>query len=276
MINLDKGSKISLDKDLGGIRKLRLGVGWLPQGYVLERLRETKLNQETAATQSNRKKGFMDKLGDFFKGDARAGDVLNAATDSVRDTFNYLAGDEFGSSMSAGQIEDTLKKFKDVDVDTSISFLSKGRIIQTVSFAQNRAFNGAVIHHGDNTTGQPGKGQSMEDDKEQIDIDFDLLDKFAPEIDEAIMYLNVFNGHSKGQHFGNFGGSFARLSDQNSNELAFFNLTEKYDHKEGVFLLRVYKYNNDWRIETLAIPVAYAPHFRDMEEYYRKNGLVAI
>lgn len=266
MINLDKGSRISVSKDLG-ITTLRLGVGWLPQGYVMERFREKKQDdKQIASAPVQEKKGLMNKIGDFFKGDARAGDVLNAGVDSVKGVFNDVTG-------TPSNVREVMQRFAAVDVDTSIAFFSKGNLIDTVSFSHKNAFNGAVIHHGDNTTGEPEWGKSMEDDKEQVDIDFIKLAKNAPDVDEAIMFLNVFGGHSKHQHFGNFGGSFARLSNQSDDELAFFNLTDKYDKQEGIFLLRVYKYNDDWRVETLGLPVEYAPHWRDMIEYFKKNGL---
>jgi stress response protein SCP2 len=258
MINLDKGSKISLDKDLGGIRKLRLGVGWFPKGYIAKRFRETK--SESVNVLKEQKKGFMNKLGDFFKGDARVGDVVNAGVDSVKDIFDD------------SNWEQAFDNIENVDVDTSVMVLTKGRVIEVASFANCKRdlLGGALYHHGDNTT---GKSDDMEGDKEQVDVDFDLLEKYAPEADELIMFVNVYNAKISGQHFGAFGGGFARLSNQCSKELAFFNLNEKYDKQEGIYLLRVYKYNSDWRIETLGIPVRYASHFRDMVEDYKKNGL---
>jgi stress response protein SCP2 len=271
MINLDKGAKISLAKDLGGLTTLRLGVGWFPKGYIPRRFREQKQvvssNQMGTVTKPTEKKGFFNKLGDMLKGDARLGDVVNAGVDSIKDTVNML-GDNFDESI----YKDAFEALEDVDVDTTVIVLKKGQIIETASFANCKRdlCGGGIYHHGDNTT---GKGKDMEGDKEQIDINFEKLERYDAGIDELIMFVNVFNASSKGQHFGAFGGGFARLSNQNSEELAFFNLNEKNDKMEGIYLLRVYKYNSDWRIETLGIPVRKASHFRDMVEDYRRNGL---
>lgn len=260
MINLDKGAKISLDKDLGGIRALRLGVGWFPKGYVPRRFREAKPGQASAPVEN---KGFLGKVGGWLRGEERAGDILNAATDSVRRGINNL-DDSFA--------RDAMSFTEDVDVDTTVIVLSHGRLIETASFSNSKRelLGGGLYHHGDNTT---GKAKDMEADKEQVDVNFDKLERYDSSIDEVIMFVNVFNASSKRQHFGAFGGGFARLSDQNNNELAFFNLNDKYDKQEGIHLLRVYKYNSDWRVEALGIPVRHASHFRDMVADYKRNGL---
>lgn len=261
MINLDKGAKISLDKDLGGIRALRLGVGWFPRGYVPRRFRETKGSESVQAPQTE-SKGFLGSVGGWLRGEKRAGDILNSATDSVKDLF----------SMDDSSWREKFDALEDVDVDTTVIVLRAGEIIETASFSncKRELCGGGIYHHGDNTT---GKGKDMEGDKEQIDVNFDKLERYDPRIDELIMFVNVYNGESKGQHFGNFGGGFARLSDQNNNELAFFNLNDKNDKMQGIYLLRAYKYNSDWRVETLGIPVKKASHFRDMVNDYKRNGL---
>jgi len=267
MINLDKGAKISLDKDLGGIRALRLGVGWFPKGYIPRRFREEKPGQTPVAAPQAENKGFLGKVGGWLRGEARAGDVLNAGVDSIRGTVNMLS-----DNLDDSSVRDAFESIQSVDVDTSIMALSNGRVVETVSFAncKREMLGGGIYHHGDNTT---GKAKDMEGDKEQIDVNFDKLTRYDASIDELIMFVNVYNADSTGQHFGAFGGGFARLSDQSNNELAFFNLNEKNDKMQGIYLLRAYKYNSDWRIETLGIPVKKASHFRDMVENFKRNGL---
>jgi len=262
VINLDKGQKISLDKDLGGIRKIILGVGWFPQGYTPRRFRKESASTQTSNTSQKKPGGFFNTVGDMFKGNARIGDVVNSAIDSGKGVINTIS-DNLDTSISS----DALSALKDVDVDTSIMFISKGNVVETASFSNSKKWllNNSVFHFGDNTT---GKAEDMEGDKEQISIDFDKLPK---EIDELIMFVNVYNAASKGQHFGNFGGGFARLSDQNKNELAFFNLNEKNDKQEGIYLLRMYTYNGEWKLEALGRPVRRASRYNDMVKDYKNQ-----
>lgn len=274
MINLDKGQKISLDKEYGGIlRRIRLGVGWYPAGYIPMRFR--KDTNETAATKETSKPGFFGIVGNLISGKGRIGDVVNSAVDSgkglVNKAVDYIDGDyEINRNLS-----NYVEKLEDIDVDLSVAFYSKGNLIAKVFWHHDyqSAFSGAVRHSGDNRTGKPKCQADMEKDKEYITID---LKKLPAEVDEFVQFVQIYDAHIKGQDFGMVGGGFARLSNEDEivdgvpKEMAFFNLTDDYKDKgiQGLYLTRFYRYRDDWRMETLATSVKYAPYVDDMLKQY--------
>lgn len=274
MINLDKGQKISLDKEYGGLRRIRLGVGWYPAGYVPMRFRkdESKSNTETVS----KPQGFFGTVGNFITGEGRVGDVVNSAVDSGKNLVNKAVDYIDGDYEINRNLLNYVDKLEDIDVDLSVAFYSKGRLVAKVFWHQDyqSAFSGAVKHSGDNRTGKPKCQADMEKDKEYIIID---LKKLPAEVDEFVQFVQIYDANIKGQDFGMVGGGFARLSNEDEivdgipKEMAFFNLTDDYKDKgiQGLYLTRFYRYRDDWRMETLATPVKYAPYVDDMLKQYK-------
>src|SRR3546814_17019466 len=74
-------------------------------------------------------------------------------------------------------------------------------------FYNNKDVGGAVIHQGDNRTGE-GDG-----DDEQVKI---ILSKIPAEIDKVAIAVTIHQGEQRGQSFGQVSNAFIRSFDNNT------------------------------------------------------------
>ena len=99
------------------------------------------------------------------------------------------------------------------DLDASIILLDKlGNLVDMVFYGKKRSDDGAIIHSGDNLTGE-GEG-----DDETIRI---FLNKVNPNIDSIWPVINVYTA---GQQFDDVKGAYCRLMDnqcENSVDITF-------------------------------------------------------
>jgi stress response protein SCP2 len=104
---------------------------------------------------------------------------------------------------------------RNIDLDASvIAFDTSGRKLEIVWFMHLREFHGAIVHSGDNLTGQ-GEG-----DDEQITVD---LAGLPPQVTSLVFTINSF----KGQKFTEISRAFCRLVDETSGqELVRFELSD--------------------------------------------------
>ena len=106
-----------------------------------------------------------------------------------------------------------------------------------------RSPNDAVIHTGDNLTGD-GDG-----DDEQVMVDLSKIDNNASEI---IVVVTIHDAASRNQNFGQVRNSFVRIFDTNSNvELLNYELEEDFSIETAVEFGRIYKRNNEWKFEAV-------------------------
>ena len=106
-----------------------------------------------------------------------------------------------------------------------------------------RSPNDAVIHTGDNLTGD-GDG-----DDEQVMVDLSKIDDNASEI---IVVVTIHDAASRNQNFGQVRNSFVRIFDTNSNvELLNYELEEDFSIETAVEFGRIYKRNNEWKFEAV-------------------------
>lgn len=106
-----------------------------------------------------------------------------------------------------------------------------------------RSPNDAVIHTGDNLTGD-GDG-----DDEQVMVDLSKIDNNASEI---IVVVTIHDAASRNQNFGQVRNSFVRIVDTASNaELLNYELEEDFSIETAVEFGRIYKRNNEWKFEAV-------------------------
>ena len=106
-----------------------------------------------------------------------------------------------------------------------------------------RSPNDAVIHTGDNLTGD-GDG-----DDEQVMVDLSKIDDNASEI---IVVVTIHDAASRNQNFGQVRNSFVRIVDSASNaELLNYELEEDFSIETAVEFGRIYKRNNEWKFEAV-------------------------
>lgn len=135
---------------------------------------------------------------------------------------------------------------KPFDCDASIIALSDKKLQSQkdiVYFGNLSHHSGAIVHLGDNLTGQ-GQG-----DDEQIIVDFS---KLPDNIDSLITVVNIYKSIERKQHFGNIKNAFIRIIDPTSNnELCRYNLTEDYSNLTALIFGELYKKDNEWKFNAI-------------------------
>ena len=129
-----------------------------------------------------------------------------------------------------------------IDCDSSVFLCQNGRLCSTqdiVAYYNLRHFSGAVVHQGDNLTGD-GDG-----DDEQIVID---LTAMPPQYDRIVIVVNIYMSRIKMQHFGKIKNCYMRLCDMNGKELCRFALSDSkdYDKKTAMIFGELLKQNDSW------------------------------
>lgn len=127
-----------------------------------------------------------------------------------------------------------------IDLDASCILLDHtGKKIDTIWFAHLKSQCGAVIHSGDNLTGE-GEG-----DDEIIRVN---LNHLPPEVEYLAFTVNSF----RGQTFNEVENAFCRVLDQSGKELVHYQLTEKGSHT-GIIIASLHRNNGNWDFTALGI-----------------------
>lgn len=141
-----------------------------------------------------------------------------------------------------------LFKGDDFDLDASVLCLNeKGKLkskSEVIYFGNLNHRSGAIIHLGDNLTGE-GQG-----DDEQIIVD---LPRIPDDITKLVFVVNIYNCKQRKQSFGMVKNAFVRLVDlANNKEIARYTLLgEEYEGKTGMILAEVYREDGEWKMEAV-------------------------
>lgn len=120
-----------------------------------------------------------------------------------------------------------------IDLDASCILLDKsGNVLDTIWFGELKSRCGAVVHSGDNLTGE-GEG-----DDEVIRVD---LAKLSANVEYLAFTVNSF----RGQNFNEVENARCRVLDQNNQELARYELTEQGSHT-GIVIASLSRHNGEW------------------------------
>lgn len=134
------------------------------------------------------------------------------------------------------------------DVDASVFLVgANGKISNDnhfVYYNNLKSPHGAVIHEGDNLTGD-GDG-----DDEKIQID---LSKISADVHEISFVVTIHHADTKRQNFGQIRNSFIRIVDQTNTELVKYELDEDFSIETAVEFGRIYKRNDEWKFEAVGI-----------------------
>jgi tellurium resistance protein TerD len=105
---------------------------------------------------------------------------------------------------------------------------------------------GAVVHHGDTLT---GAGNAADDPDESISID---LTKVDPACQAILFVVDIYNGPSKGQKFGQVVSSFIRIKDAaTGNVLARYDLTEDASTETCMIFGEMYRNDGGWKFKSI-------------------------
>ena len=134
------------------------------------------------------------------------------------------------------------------DLDASVFLVgANGKIPNDnhfVYYNNLKSPDGAVIHTGDNLTGD-GDG-----DDEKIQID---LSNISPDVNEISFVVTIHHADTRRQNFGQVRNSFIRIIDQTNVELVKYELDEDFSIETAVEFGRIYKRNDEWKFEAVGI-----------------------
>lgn len=128
-------------------------------------------------------------------------------------------------------------------------------------YKQLNVANGAVIHQGDNLTGE-GDG-----DDEQIMI---TLSKVPGDVNKIAVVVTIHDADVRKQSFGQVSGAFVRLvNNKTGNEITRFDLTEDMSTETAMILGEVYRNGADWKFR--AVGQGYSGGLRTLALQYGVN-----
>lgn len=141
----------------------------------------------------------------------------------------------------------------DFDLDASAFLLgANGRIScdEDFVFYNNKSGrNGAVIHQGDNLTGE-GDG-----DDEVIVIDFT---KVPDDIQKIAICVTIHEALERRQNFGQVSNAYVRVAkianefDAAGEDQLRFDLEEEFSIETGLVVCEIYRHNGEWKFNAVA------------------------
>ncbi|EAZ88094.1 TerD family protein [Crocosphaera chwakensis] len=149
------------------------------------------------------------------------------------------SGGGFFSALCGGQ---------DFDLDASVLCLDSNQKLTNVKdvvyFGNLKHQSGAIIHQGDNLTGE-GEG-----DDEVIIVN---LSRIPPRISKLVFVVNIYQCLQRKQDFGQVQNAFVRLvNGSNNKELARYDLSGRnYAEMTGMTLAEIYRHKNEWKMAAL-------------------------
>lgn len=155
-----------------------------------------------------------------------------------------------------------------IDCDASVILCDEnGKIVSNdtsqccVYFGNLRHKSDAIIHQGDNLTGE-GDG-----DDEQIMIS---LQKMPSYIARMVFVVNICDARVRKQHFGMISNAFIRLVNMdNGAEICRYNLSENYNNMTGLVVGEIYRKNGEWKFNAIGQPVQEASRLDSLIQLYR-------
>lgn len=117
---------------------------------------------------------------------------------------------------------------------------------------------GSVKHTGDNRDGE-GEG-----DDEQIKVDLSMV---PADVQKLIITVTIHEAQSRKQSFGQVGGAFIRLvNDETQKEVVRYDLQEDYSTETAMVFGEVYRHNGTWKFR--AVGQGYAGGMQAMVNQY--------
>ena len=131
-----------------------------------------------------------------------------------------------------------------IDLDAGCVLMdSAGNKIDTIWFRQLKSKCTAVVHSGDNLTGE-GDG-----DDESLKI---KLDTIPADVDKIVFVVTIHDAQARRQSFGQVSGAFIRLvNDDNQTEVARYDLTEDASTETAMLFGELYRHNTEWKFRAV-------------------------
>lgn len=135
----------------------------------------------------------------------------------------------------------------DFDLDSSVFLLGEnGKVASENDFVfynnQNGA-NGAVVHTGDNRTGE-GDG-----DDEQVKIH---LTGIPANIQRVAFTITIHEADQRSQNFGQVSNAYARIfNEESGEELIRYDLGEDFSIETALVVGELYRHNGEWKFSAI-------------------------
>lgn len=135
----------------------------------------------------------------------------------------------------------------DFDLDGSAFLLNaSGKVRSDADFIfynQPKSDNGAVVHQGDNRTGE-GEG-----DDEVIEVD---LATVPADVEKIAITVTIHDADARKQNFGQVSSAFIRCVNPNGNvEIARFDLSEDASVETAMIFGEIYRHNGEWKFKAI-------------------------
>lgn len=137
---------------------------------------------------------------------------------------------------------------QDFDLDASVFMLGANSKMTCdgdfVFYNNPKHASGAVIHSGDNRTGDAAG------DDESILIDFE---KVPANIERIVFAVTIHKASERKQNFGMVNNAYIRLLSLNSSDDAAgkeelrFDLSEDYSTETSMIVAEIYRHNGEWK-----------------------------
>ncbi|WP_042345160.1 TerD family protein [Bacillus massiliigorillae] len=136
---------------------------------------------------------------------------------------------------------------KDFDLDASVFLLDESGKVKGgedfVFYNNTTGANGAVVHTGDNLTGD-GDG-----DDEQVKVS---IKEVPNHIQKIAFTVTIHEAETRNQNFGMVSNAFIRVVDADSNaELVRFDLGEDFSIETAVVVGELYRHNGEWKFSAV-------------------------
>ena len=135
----------------------------------------------------------------------------------------------------------------DFDLDASVFLVgSNGRTNHDEDFIfynNLKSRNGAVIHTGDNRTGE-GDG-----DDEQILLEFA---KMPADVDKMAITVTIHEALERGQNFGQVSNAYVRVVNADTNEeVLHYDLGEDFSIETAIVVCEIYRNGGEWKFSAI-------------------------
>lgn len=135
----------------------------------------------------------------------------------------------------------------DFDLDASVFLVGnngKTNHDEDFIFYNNlKSRNGAVIHTGDNRTGE-GEG-----DDEQILVEFA---KMPSDVDKIAVAVTIHEAMERGQNFGQVSNAYVRVLDADTNEeILRYDLGEDFSIETAIVVCELYRHAGEWKFSAV-------------------------
>ncbi|MBK1694817.1 chemical-damaging agent resistance protein C [Chromatium weissei] len=133
------------------------------------------------------------------------------------------------------------------DLDASVFLVGdNGKVLSDAHFVfynQKTSPDGAVIHSGDNLTGEGGG------DDENVSIN---LPGVEAAIQRIVFAVTIHDAETRNQNFGMVRNAFMRVMNKDSSiELARFDLSEDYSTETAMIFGEIYRNGADWKFKAV-------------------------